>query len=190
MMIADTTIVNFRHVVTLKEGVNVLLRPMTPDDEDALVDLFVPANEEDVRYLRDNVKDPALIQAWCDNLDYTRVLPLVALIKDRIVGQASLHFREGPRRHVGEVRIFLAKDLRRRGLGTKMIHTLIELARKQNLYTLKAEIVADQSKVIKAFQNIGFTFCCTFDDYFMLPDGDTRDVAVLMLSLRTEVDEF
>ena len=189
-MIADTTIVNFRNIVTLKDGVNVLLRPMTADDEEALWNLFAPASEEDVRYLRDNVKDQALIQEWCRHLDYARVLPLVAQIKDRIVGQASLHLHPGPNRHVGEVRIFLAKDLRRRGLGTKMLNTLIELARKQNLYTLKAEIVADQSKVIKAFQNLGFEFCCTFEDYFMLPDGDTRDVAVLMLSLHSEVDEF
>ncbi len=181
---------NYRDVVTLKDGVNVLLRPMTAEDEQGLIDLFSPISEEDLRFLRDNVRDPAVILDWCENLDYTRVLPLLALVKDRVVGEATLHFRSGPKRHLGEVRIFLAKDFRRRGLGSKMLNKLIELARKQDLYMLIAEIVADQSKVIKAFQNLGFELRCTFEDYFMLPDGDTRDVAVLMVCLRPTVDEF
>jgi L-amino acid N-acyltransferase YncA len=181
---------NYRDVATLKDGVNVLLRPMTEEDKHGLVDLFAPISEEDLRYLRDNVRDPALIESWCENLDYTRVLPLLALVKDRVVGEATLHFRSGPKRHLGEVRIFLAKDFRRRGLGAKMLIKLIELARKQDLHILVAEVVADQSKVIKAFQNLGFELRCTFEDYFMLPDGDTRDVAVLMLCLRPTVDEF
>jgi RimJ/RimL family protein N-acetyltransferase len=181
---------NYRDIVTLKDGVNVLLRPMTPEDEKCLVELFAPISEEDLRYLRHNVKDPTLIHSWCESLDYARVLPLLALVKERVVGEATLHFRTGPKRHLGEVRIFLAKDFRRRGLGTKMINTLIDLARRQDLYTLIAEIVTDQSKVIKAFQNLGFTLQCTYDDYFMLPDGDVRDVAVLMYHLRPTVDEF
>ncbi len=181
---------NYRDIVTLKDGVSVLLRPMTAEDEAGLIELFSPISEEDLRYLRDNVKDPAVIKSWCKTLNYSRVLPLLALVKDRVVGQATLHFRSGPKRHLGEVRIYLAKDFRRRGLGSKMLTKLIELARKQDLSTLVAEIVADQSKVIKAFQNLGFELRCTFDDYFMLPDGDVRDVAVLMLSLRPTMDEF
>lgn len=181
---------NFRDIVTLKDGVSVLLRPMTPDDKARLVDLYAPISNDDLRYLRHNVRDPALVESWVEQLDYSRVLPLLALVKDQVVGQASLHFRSGPERHVGEVRIFLSKNFRRRGLGTRMLNTLIDLARRQDLDILLAEVVADQSKVIKAFQNLGFDLRCTFEDYFMLPDGDTRDVTVLFLRLRPKTDEF
>ena len=181
---------NYRNVVTLKGGVRALLRPMTAVDEQELINLFAPTSNEDLRYLRDNVRDPDVVRGWCETLDYSRVLPLVALVNERIVGEATLHFRDGPKRHVGELRIFMAKDYRRRGLGTKMLETLIDLARKQDLHILVAEIVADQSKVIKAFKNLGFKLCVVCEDYFMLPDGDTRDVAMLMLPLRTSLDEF
>lgn len=180
----------YRKIVTLKDGVNVQMHPMTAGDQEAITALFAPVNEEDARYLHDDVRDPAVIAEWCENLDYMKVLPLVAVVSNRVVGQASLHFGKGPKRHVAAVRIFLARDFRRRGLGTRMIQTLIELARKQDIHILSAEIVADQSKVIKAFRNIGFEMVCTLDDYFMLPDGDTRDVAVLMLHLAEKVDEF
>lgn len=180
----------YRNLITLKDGVQVLLRPMTRDDCQTLTDLFASANEEDTLYLRDNVKDPAVPKGWCETLDYSRVLPLMALVKDRAVGQGSLHFGSGPERHIGKVRLFLAKDFRGRGLGTKMLNSLTDLARKHNLHLLVAEIVTDQAKVIRAFEDIGFQPCCTLRDYFMLRDGDVRDVAILMLRLREPGHEF
>ncbi len=186
----EKQIATYRQIVTLKDGGQVLLRPMTSADFHLLTDLFGPISDEDLRYLHDNVRETAVIQNWCDALDYRRVLPLMALVNNRAVGQASLHFQSGPARHVAKVRIFLAQDFRRRGLGTKMLNVLIDLARKQNLHSLVAEIVADQSKVIKAFQTLGFQLRCTFEDYFMLPNGETRDVAVLILCLRPDIDEF
>ena len=180
----------FRQIVTLRDGVNVLLRTLAPEDAQKLADLYAPATEEDMRYLQDDVKDPKVVQMWCEDLNYDNSLPLIALVQDRIVGQATLHYRKGPERHIAEVRIFLSKDFRKRGLGTKMLQTLIELARKQNLYLIVAKVVANQIKVVKAFQNLGFANLCTFEDYFMLPDGDVLDVVFLVLYLRPKVDEF
>lgn len=181
---------NYRNIVTLKDGANVFFRPMVPEDQQGLLELFSTVSDDDLLYLRDNVRDPAVVQSWCDNLNYSRVLPLLAMVRERVVGEATLHFLKGPKRHIAEVRIFLARDFRQRGLGTKMLNTLIELARKENLHSIIAEVVTDQPRVIKAFRNLGFAMQVTLEDYFMLPDGDTRDVAVLMLCLRPKVDEF
>ena len=180
----------YREIVTLRDGANVLLRPMAAEDEKAVIELFAPISDDDLRYLRDNVRNPVVIQDWCHKLDYSKVLPLLALVKDRVVGEATLHFRKGPRRHIGEVRIYLAKDFRQRGLGTRMLKTLIELARKQDLYILVAEIITEQPQVIKAFQNLGFVLRCTFEDFFMLPDGDLRDSVFLTLALRPKSYDF
>ncbi len=180
----------YRQLLTLRDGARVLLRLLKPDDRQSLIDLYAPISPEDQRYLRDDVSDPETVARWVDDLDYARVLPLVALVGERIVGNATLHLHRGPARHRGEVRIFLAKDFRRRGLGTRMLQTLIELARRRSLYMLEAQIVSDQSHVIRAFKNLGFELKCTFDDYFMLPDGDLRDVAHLILRLRAAEEEF
>lgn len=181
---------NFRQLVTLSDGSRVLLRLLTPADRQALVDFFAPVSADDRRYLRHNVADPKVIGAWIDELDYDRVLPLIALAGERIVGDATLHFGRGPTRHVAEVRIFLARDFRRRGLGNRMIQTLIELGKRRSVHLILAEIVTDQANEIKAFQNVGFERKCTLDDFFMLPDGDMRDVAQLILRVRPKQDEF
>ena len=183
-------IINYRNLVVLKDGAKILLRALTIDDEGELIEMFSRASNRDVRFLRDDVKDPDIIKVWCQDVDYTKVLPLIALTQNTVVGLASLHFRSGPERHIGEVRIYLAKEYRRRGLGTRMLQTLTELARKQGLYFLEAEVVASQNKVVKAFQYLGFQLSCTFDDYFMLPDGETQDVIRLILNLKPIGDEF
>jgi len=181
---------NFREMITLKDGTYVLLRPMTQEDHELLVEYYSAISDEDLRYLRHPVKDPNLIKQWCDQLDYGRTLPLLAIVKDRVVGTATLHFFEGPKRHVGEVRILLSRDFRKRGLGIKMTRALVDLARKHGLSMLYAEIIADMSKVVKAFEQIGFTSRTTLDDFFMFPDGDCADVVVMTMPLRPKTEEF
>ena len=180
----------YRQIITLSDGGRVLLRPLTPEDRQNLIDLYANLNADDLRSLRHDVSNPEVINAWVDELDYDRVLPVLALIGEQIVGNATIHFHQGPARHRAEVRIFLTKDIRRRGLGTRMLLALIDLAKRRNLYLLEAEILADQTNVIKAFRNLGFEKKCTLDDYFMLPDGEFRDVAHLTLRIRETGGEF
>jgi RimJ/RimL family protein N-acetyltransferase len=180
----------YRQLVTLRDGARVLLRPLTAEDRQALIDLFTPVSRDDRRYFRSDVTNPEVVGAYVDKLDYNRVLPLVAVIGDRIVGDATLHFGSGPTRHLAEVRIFLAKDFRNRGLGGRMLQALIDIAKRRSLYMLEVQVVSDQTPIIKAFQNSGFTLKYVLEDYFMFPDGELRDVAHLILRLRTDEDQF
>lgn len=181
---------NFREMATLKDGAYVLLRPLISEDQLRLMEFYSAVNDEDLRYFRHYIKDLTVIEDWCKQLDYSKVLPVLALVKDRVVGSASLHFGEGPKRHIGEVRLFLAKDYRKRGLGMKMIRALIDLARKHGLSILLAEVIAEQTKIVKAFESLGFRSQATLDDYFLFPDGETCDVVLMTMNLRSKTDEF
>jgi L-amino acid N-acyltransferase YncA len=181
---------HYREMVTLKDGAYVLLRPMNGDDEQLLIEFYSAVSDDDIRYFRHYVKDPTIVHDWAEQLDYSKVLPILAIVKDRAVGSASLHFGDGPKRHIGEVRLFLAKDFRKRGLGMKMIKALIDIARKQGLSILLAEVIAEQTKVVKAFETLGFKSQAVLDDYYLFPDGDTRDVVLMTMALRTKIDEF
>jgi RimJ/RimL family protein N-acetyltransferase len=181
---------NFREMVTLRDGTYVLLRPMLTEDEARLKDFYSAVTDEDLRMFRHRVKEPTIIRDWSENLDYAKVLPLLALVKDRVVGNVTLHFCDGPKRHTAEVRLFLAKDFRRRGLGTKMLRTLVDLARKQGLAILMVEIVADDANAVKAFELLGFKPQATLQDGFMFPDGEAHDLVVLTMPLQQKLDEF
>ncbi len=180
----------FRQVVTLRDGARVLLRPLVPEDRQALLDFFVPVSAEERRYMRHNINDPQVVAEWAEKPEYERVFPLVAVIGERIVGNGTLHFGEGHSHHRAEMRIFLAKDFRRRGLGNKLIQALIEHARRRSIFLLEVQIISDHVDVIKAMQKAGFETAHIYDDYFMLPDGELRDVLHMILRLRAATDEF
>jgi RimJ/RimL family protein N-acetyltransferase len=180
----------FRQLLTLRDGARVLLRPLVPEDKKALLELFSKVTPEDRRLMRNDVRDATLIGQWVDSIDYDKVFPLVAVVGERIVGDATLRFGHGPARHRAEVRIFLARDFRRRGLGNRMLQALIEIAKKRDLVMLEAEILHDQTSNIKAFQSLGFQTEATFQDYFMAPDGELCATVKMILRLQTPNDEF
>jgi L-amino acid N-acyltransferase YncA len=181
---------NFREITTLADGTRVLFRPMNKDDHEQLIRLFSTINEEDLKYFRHDVKNPKILQDWTENLDYGRVIPLLALVNDQAVGNATLHLGEGPRRHIGEVRIFLSRNYRKRGLGIKLLRSIVEIGRKQGLHLLNAEVIAENIKLIKAFESLGFKQQCNLEDYFMFQDGECIDVKMMLLPLKVKVDEF
>ena len=180
----------YRQIVTLRDGVRVLLRPLNIEDRQSLLDLFLPVPMDERRFMRHDVNNPQVVNSFIDELNYDKVYPLIGLVGDRIVGIGTLHFFEGCARHRGEIRIFLSKDFRRRGLGTKMTQALIEYAKRKSLYLLEVQVVRDLTHDIKAMQKVGFETGCTVEDYFMLPDGEMRDVVFMTLRLRAGEGEF
>lgn len=181
---------NFREIVTISDGARILLRPLTKNDQNVLPELYSSISDNELRFFRHNVKDPNILKKWSEEIDYNQVIPLVAFVKDVPVGNATLHFFEGPRRHIGEIRIFLKSDYRKRGLGMKMLRTIIEIARKQGLHILITEVIAENVKLIKAFELLGFKQQCALDNYFMFPDGECIDVKLMVMLLKVKIDEF
>ena len=185
-----TNDLTFRQVITLRDGTRVLLRPLITEDKQALIELFVPVPYEERQHMRHDINDPELVASWADNIEYDRIFPIVAVVGNRIVGNGTLHFGQGPSRHRAEVRVFLARDFRRRGLGLKLSQAMIELARRRNLYLLEVQTVRDLSNDIKAMEKVGFETKCILEDYYMLPDGELRDVVIMLMRLRTPEGEF
>lgn len=180
----------YRQPVTLRDGSRVLLRPLSKDDRQALFDLFASVPPDELIGMRHDVSNPEVVGAWVDELDYDKVLPLVAVSGTRIVGDATLHFGQESTRHVGEVRIYLSRDFRQRGLGTRMLQALVDIARRRRLLMLQVRFIHDRTDDIRAFQNVGFVSKCIFEDAFMLPNGDLRDVVHLILRIRPANDDF
>jgi L-amino acid N-acyltransferase YncA len=140
------------------DGAQMAIRPMVPEDEDALLDFFRRIPPEDRFTLKEDVTDPTMIARWAETLDYSRVLPLLAFLDGTIVGDGTLHHRRaGARQHIGEVRVVVASAYRNRGVGRGLLHKLIEIAGEKGLKKLMFEVVADTEPAAKhTAQGLGF----------------------------------
>ncbi len=185
--------VAYRKFITLRSGKRLMFRLLNVQDREALFQLFQEAPEEDTRFLKQNVKDQKMVNYWIDHIDYTKVLPLVAvdLETNHLIADATLHRGKHAAKHIGEVRIFVSRGFRNLGLGSLMLEEIIGLALKENLQWLKAEVIADHKKVIKAFRAKGFEIRATLEDYFIRKDGVTHDVVLMMRPvMKREEAEF
>lgn len=144
---------DFPKEVKLKDSSVVTVRGMVKTDLEKLVGFFNELPEEDKLFLKDNVTRRSTIETWLGNLDYERILPLVADVENRIVGDASLHMQKhGWARHIGEIRVVVAKDYQRRGLGSILAGIIFQIALGLGLDKIQAQMMNNQIGARKAFE--------------------------------------
>ncbi len=153
----DQVLSSFPKTVSLKDGTPITLRPLVAEDEAGLIRLFAGATEKDLMFLRDNVTDPRVVRRWCENLDYARVLPIVAEVGGEIVAEATLHQKPtGPYPDVAKYRMYVREDFRNRGLSLVMLNQAVETARDLGIAKIIMEIFAGESGLIAAAERHGF----------------------------------
>jgi L-amino acid N-acyltransferase YncA len=171
--------------VQLKDDVSCNLRPMVSDDLEALYRFFVSLPEADLRYLRDDPTDRRLVERWCREINYEKVLPILAECDGRIVASATLHRQtSGWGKHVGEVRVTIATHIRQLGLGSRLVEELASVARSSGLDKLCARAIASQTDAIKVFEKNGFSQVATLKNFVKDVHRDEyQDIAILVKDL-------
>lgn len=181
----------FRKEGKLKDGTKVILRPMVKEDRDKLLDFFQRVTDKDRQFLRNDVRDPSVIDAWVNNIDYQKVFPLLAEVDGKIVGDATLHMRRtGWKRHLGNVRVVVAHEFQRRGLGTLLINEIAELATEFGLEKLVSEIYFHSPGAYWAFKRAGFGVKAVFEDLVKDLYGNNADMIVMVCDVEARRDRL
>ena len=168
-------------VYLTSDGAQMTIRPMVPEDQDALLDFFRRIPPEDRFYLKEDVTDPKIIARWVQTLDYSRVLPLLAFLDGTIVGDGTLHHRRaGARQHLGEVRVVVAPAYRNRGVGRGLLHKLIDIAGEKGLKQLMFEVVADTEPAARhTAQVLGFVPVAVLPAHVRDLSGTSHDLLIM-----------
>ena len=191
IMLGDLLKVRYPKYATLRDGRVVVTRPMVVTDEKAMLSFFRGIPAEDRVFLKDDVTNAEVIAAWCRDLDYERILPLVAEAGGGLVADATLHQRRaGWMRHAARVRVVIAPAYRGKGLGTQLINELIAIAEETDLEKMDVELMGDQKAAIAAFQNLDFRQVAVFPDHVKDLTGKKHDLVVLVRDLtpREEIE--
>ena len=126
----------FPQEAVLRDGRRVMLRPFAKRDVGALYEFFQHLPEANRRFAWHRIDDRAVVERWGVELDYEKVMPILALDGKRIVADATLHRREhGPLRLTGRVKWTIDPEFRGVGLGSMLINHFIDTARGLGLQT-------------------------------------------------------
>ena len=171
--------------IKLEDGTRAIVRPLIPQDESALIQFFSSIPEEDILYLRDDVKDPQVIKKWCQNLDYEVILPLIAEIEGKIIGDATLHQeKRGWKSHIGTVRVVIHPQYRGKGLASNLVGEVVQIALDIGLVKLDAEFMAEQTRPIAVFEKLGFVNMAVLPQHVKDFKGESHDLLIMVYDLR------
>jgi len=177
--------------ITLRDGARLTLRPMVPEDADRLWDFFRRIPPEDKMFFREDVSRKEVVERWAEHLDYDSVLPILALEGDRVVGDATLHRNKtGWKQRVGTVRVQIAPDFRKRGLGMSMIREMRHLGEKAALHYLLAEAIEEQQPAIRAFEKMGFVHAVVYRNFVNDQKGALHNLVVLLYHMAYSEEEM
>lgn len=165
---------------SIKDNLEITLRQMVKEDEAKLLEFFRKLPETDRMYLRDDVSKPETIRKWVENLNYERVFPVLAFHGDSIIGDATLHREKfGWMKNVGEIRIVVSPDYRKKGAGAILAREIYYIALKTGLKKLIAEMMAEQHNAIKVFDKLGFVQEAVLSEHVVDSKGKTHNLVIM-----------
>lgn len=156
---------------TLKNGQEVLLRPIKPEDEPLWLEMFQSFSEESIRNrFFEIVKDTPheVRMRYCD-IDYDREIAIVAeIVEDghrRILGVTRLSIESDGKR--GEMAFIIIDHWQDLGLGTKMVNHVLAIAKEKGIENVYTIMLQDNYKALSFVKKMGF-------DLEYLSDGTVK----------------
>jgi acetyltransferase len=172
MLVEDSPVPAPRHLIIapypnqfiqdwmLEDGTPVILRPMKPEDEPLVKDFLASCSEDTIyfRYFR-------LIRKWTHEMlirftqnDYDRELGLMAVGTPPgpqvMMGVSRLVMT--PDRDSGEFAVIIADPWHGKGLGHKLLTSLIDIARTMGVQRLWGEVLSQNHPMLELVKKAGF----------------------------------
>ncbi|MBK7470416.1 MAG: bifunctional acetate--CoA ligase family protein/GNAT family N-acetyltransferase [Betaproteobacteria bacterium] len=159
--------------VPLPDGQTYLIRPIRPEDADHL-QTFVRSLSSESRYFRfissaPEISPKALVRYT--QIDYHRELALVAVANAAEPGAARTEKIVGVARYLlnpggdsAEFAVVVADDWAGRGLGSRLMNGICEVARNKGVQRIEGYILANNRNMLKLMRGLGFTISADPDD--------------------------
>jgi acetyltransferase len=146
------------------DGTTIALRPVRPEDEPLLQDLFAHMSREDVR-LRFFAPIRELSHRFAERLlrvDYDREMALSAQHDGATLGVAR--YSAAPDKQRAEFAIAVRSDWKGHGVGYLLMTRLIEIARAAGIGELFGDVLHENQPMLDMCRALGFTLAANPKD--------------------------
>ena len=174
----------------LGDGSSIELRVMSSDDRDAILGFARALPEEDLLFLRVDLTEADVVDAWVGDIRNGSMAALAAYQGDDFRGYAAVHRNPAPwMRHVGELRVNVAPAVRTQGLGRLLVSHVFDMARAFALQKLVAQMTTDQHGAQAAFRRLGFVPEALLADFVLDRTGRSRDLVMMTFDVEGLTDQ-
>jgi acetyltransferase len=145
----------------LKDGTELILRPIRPEDEPIEHELIRGLSPETSQFRFFHViKDLSHedLVRFC-NIDYDREMAFICETNEgnKRIEIAVARLILEPNKKQGEFAVVIADKYQGRGLGTKLTNMLIEWAKEKGVEKIYAQVMAENIKMVRLAEKLGFT---------------------------------
>ncbi|HEY9708680.1 MAG TPA: bifunctional acetate--CoA ligase family protein/GNAT family N-acetyltransferase, partial [Oculatellaceae cyanobacterium] len=171
---------------TLKDGTPVTIRPIRPEDEPLMVQFHEMLSEQSVYYryfhlikLQSRVAHERLTRICF--IDYDREMALVADYQEpetgmhKILAVGRLSKIHGA--NEAEFAMLVSDQYQGGGLGTQLLHQLLQVGRDEQLNRIMAEILSDNRAMQQVCQKLGFRIHRTADASVVMAEIELSSIA-------------
>jgi acetyltransferase len=161
----------YERLWSLRNGQDVLLRPIKPEDEPMWLEMFQNFSEESIRYrFFQMLKDtPHEVRVRYCNIDYDREIAIVAELLEegrrKILGVSRVSTE--PDGKSGEMAFIVGDKWQNLGLGTKMVDYTLDIAKEMGVENVYAIMLPDNYRALSLTKKMGF-------DIEYLSDGTVK----------------
>jgi RimJ/RimL family protein N-acetyltransferase len=153
---------NYNQVEALKNGIEVRIRSIRPDDKERLVEAFKNLDPESIYtrffYHKKMLTDEELKSAT--ELDFENAVALVVTTgegeRETIIGAGRYAvIDETNKLRSAEVAFTIEEDYHRQGMARILLQHLASIAREKGLYCFVAEVLPENSSMLTVFSRSG-----------------------------------
>ena len=144
-------------IAHLKNGQGVTLVRAEAADGPALLRFYCDMPEEDRLVLKDDVTTADWLDRFLAKLSSNEAISVIGKVGGEVRGEGTLYRTSfGWSRHVGEIRLNVARSVRGQGLGLELARHIVKLAIDSGIDKLVAHMVDSQVAAKSTFEKIGF----------------------------------
>lgn len=156
------------------------MRLMEAADRETIVTFAKNLPPNDLLFLRLDIASPEGVDEWVRNIEAGRTITVLAEANGAVGGYASVHHDEVLwTRHVGELRVIVGPEYRRRGLGRRLTDEVFAIARDIGLRKITAQMTPDQKGARATFERLGFRPEALLADFVVDREGLPRDLLIM-----------
>jgi len=142
----------------------------------------------DLLYLRRDISQPPVADAWLTATKDGDSLSLLAEQDGEIVGMSALILdRKSWSPHVGEIRVLIAENARGRGLGRLMVQETFAQAVSSGIEKIIAQMTLDQTAARAVFQELGFEQEALLKEHVRDRRGEDHDIVIMSCNVASAV---